>query len=91
MAEIKVYASAKEAYSDLFDNVCAMLLAQGKQPVPHKDEMYINYEVKGEKDFAKIKSFIDDEVKYVFGTDKHCVNNRSNGKKATVYFVKTGR
>ena len=88
---IKTYATDAEAYNELFDNVCAMLLVQGKQPVAHKDELYINYEVKGEADAKKIAGFINEEVEHVFGNGKRHVNIRTNGKKATVYFVKTGR
>ena len=56
----------KEQYHSLFENITAMLLAQGLNPNPNEDEMYITFDPK--IDIDKITAAVNEEVAVVFGT-----------------------
>lgn len=87
---IKVYATAKEAYEELYDNVTAMLLVQGMKPSINKEEMYITFENKKNKD---VNNFVQQEVEAVFGKcDKSIRFRIKQGKlKSTINFIVSGR
>lgn len=92
LREMKVYASNKEAYEALFDNVTAMLLVQGLNPNTNREELYITFDNDKKKD-AEIESYIMLEVKEVFGvSDKSKRFSIKKGKKKnTLTFIASGR
>lgn len=89
--EIKVYATTKEAYQDLYDNVTAMLLAQGMNPKCNKDEMYITFDNNNKS--GLMREYIQQEVEVVFGknntTKRFCL--KAGKTKYTLTFIASGR
>ena len=78
----------KEQYHSLFENITAMLLAQGLNPNPNEDEMYITFDPK--IDIDKITAAVNEEVAVVFGTTgniKRC-KIKQGKKKCSVCFIK---
>lgn len=78
-----------EQVNTLYDNITAMLLVQGCDPVIHKEEMYITFHTKTEDDFNHISDAIKTEVSLIFPKDKSSKHTRirRNGNKCTLTFI----
>lgn len=88
---LKVHATVKDAYLELFDNITAMLLAQGLDPKPNREEMYITFDNK--KDFDVISGYVKAEVDIVFSKNSPIKRYRmkQGKKKTTINFIVVGK
>jgi len=67
-----------------------MLFMQNCNPVLHKDEWYITFDIKDDEDFDRIKSAIHEEVELIFPEDtgrSRRIRVRRCKKKCTVNFM----